>query len=133
MISHVHIGVSDFDRSFVFYSAIFKELGLTLKFIEAEKPWAGWRPCDAERPLFLIGPPYDGGAASAGNGQMIALLAPSRASVDACHKAAIANGGTCEGAPGPRPWYHLHYYGAYFRDPDGNKLAVCRHEPPSTD
>ena len=43
--------------------------------------------------------------------------------------AAIAAGGSCEGAPGLRPQYHADYYGAYFRDPDGNKLAVCCHRP----
>jgi lactoylglutathione lyase len=43
------------------------------------------------------------------------------------HAIALASGGSCEGAPGLRPEYHAHYYGAYFRDPDGNKLAVACH------
>ena len=58
---------------------------------------------------------------------MTAFLAPSRAAVDRCHMAALASGGTCEGPPGLRLHYHPHYYGAYFRDPDGNKLCVCCH------
>jgi catechol 2,3-dioxygenase-like lactoylglutathione lyase family enzyme len=60
---------------------------------------------------------------------MTALLAPSRAAVEAAHAAALANGGRCEGAPGLRPHYHPNYYGAYFRDPDGNKIGVCCHDP----
>jgi catechol 2,3-dioxygenase-like lactoylglutathione lyase family enzyme len=77
----------------------------------------------------LIGRPFDRQPASPGNGQMIALLAPDRAAVDHCHEAALARGGRSEGAPGLRPHYHADYYGAYFRDPDGNKLCVCCHQP----
>ena len=60
---------------------------------------------------------------------MIAFMAASRSHVRMAHAAALANGGACEGEPGLRPDYHDHYYGAYFRDPDGNKLAVACHEP----
>ena len=60
---------------------------------------------------------------------MVALMAASRAMVDHAHAVALAQGATCEGPPGPRPEYHAHYYGAYFRDPDGNKLCVCCHDP----
>jgi catechol 2,3-dioxygenase-like lactoylglutathione lyase family enzyme len=49
--------------------------------------------------------------------------------VDRTHAIALANGGVCEGLPGFRPEYHPHYYGAYFRDPDGNKICVCCHDP----
>jgi catechol 2,3-dioxygenase-like lactoylglutathione lyase family enzyme len=81
------------------------------------------------RPLFLIGRPFDRRPAAVGNGQMLALLAPNRAAVDRCHATALAQGGLSEGAPGLRPHYHADYYGAYFRDPDGNKLCVCCHQP----
>ncbi|TAJ41172.1 MAG: VOC family protein [Reyranella sp.] len=128
MISHVYVGVTDFDRAFVFYSGVMEALGLPLKFCDRERPWAGWMPTAAARPLFLIGPPYDGGAATPGKGQMVALLAPSRAAVDACYGRALASGGRDEGPPGPRPHYHSNYYGAYFRDPDGNKICVCCHD-----
>jgi lactoylglutathione lyase len=47
------------------------------------------------------------------------------------HALALAQGGSCEGAPGVRAHYHAHYYGAYFRDPDGNKLCVVCHAPPT--
>jgi lactoylglutathione lyase len=58
---------------------------------------------------------------------MVAFLAASRQQVQDVHALALAHGGTCEGSPGLRPEYHAHYYGAYFRDPDGNKLCVACH------
>lgn len=69
--------------------------------------------------------PFNREAATIGNGSMVALEAESRAAVDAFHAAALAGGGTDEGAPGLRP-FHANFYAAYVRDPDGNKLsAVC--------
>jgi catechol 2,3-dioxygenase-like lactoylglutathione lyase family enzyme len=129
MISHIFISVSHFQRAFLFYSSIMGELGMQLKFNDPAKPWAGWMAPDAPRPLFVIGIPYNGQAAAPGNGQMIALLAPTRGIVDRVHSAALKRGGTCEGAPGLRPHYHPDYYGAYFRDMDGNKLGVACHSP----
>ena len=137
MISHVHVGVTDFDRAFAFYSEVMEALGFPLKFCERDTQrggqrggsWAGWMPRAAARPLFLIGHPFDTAPATAGNGQMVALLAPDRAAVDACHRRAVAAGGRDDGPPGPRPHYHPNYYGAYFRDPDGNKICVCCHDP----
>jgi catechol 2,3-dioxygenase-like lactoylglutathione lyase family enzyme len=58
---------------------------------------------------------------------MVAFLAADRPAVRKAYAAALANGGVSEGAPGLRPEYHAHYYGAYFRDPDGNKLCVACH------
>ncbi len=127
MFSHVFIGIGDFARAYRFYSPLMAALGLQLKFCDSARPWAGWTAPDAPRPLFVIAHPFDGGPAQAGNGQMAALLAPSRAAVDRAHAAALAHGGVCEGPPGLRPHYHADYYGAYFRDPDGNKLCVCCH------
>ncbi|MES2149965.1 MAG: VOC family protein [Pseudomonadota bacterium] len=129
MISHLFLGVSDFSRSFAFYSAVLDELGLQLKFCDPARPWAGWMAPNAPRPLLLIGKPHDGAPAAAGNGQMVALLAPSRAAVQRAHEVALRLGAPCEGAPGLRPHYHADYFGAYFRDPDGNKLCVCCHLP----
>lgn len=129
MISHTYIGVSDFDRAFGFYSALMQALGHKPKFCEREVPWAGWTALDTPRPLFLVGKPYDGNPAQTGNGQMIALLAENRSEVDRTYALAIENGAACEGAPGLRPQYHPHYYGAYFRDLEGNKLCVCCHDP----
>ena len=128
MISHVFIGVGDFERACAFYGAVLDTLGLQEKFRDPLKPWAGWMTPNVARPLFLIGHPHDGAPHQAGNGQMTALLAPSRAAVDRAHATALSHGAVCEGPPGLRPEYHASYYGAYFRDPDGNKLCVCCHD-----
>jgi len=77
----------------------------------------------------VVGRPYDGRPASAGNGSMVALLASDRRTVDAVHAVAQQQGGVDEGAPGLRPEYHSNYYGAYFRDLDGKKLCVVTHSP----
>jgi catechol 2,3-dioxygenase-like lactoylglutathione lyase family enzyme len=128
MLSHIFLGVNKFDQAFKFYSAIMSELGLQLRFCDETKPWAAWVSPNAPRPLFLIGKPYDGNMATVGNGQMVALLAPSRDAVDRAYKLALAHGGSSEGAPGLRLEYHANYYGAYFRDVDGNKICVCCHD-----
>ena len=129
MLSHVFVGVGDFDRALAFYTPVLATLGLTQRFCERDRPWAGWQRPGQARPLFLIGAPFDGQAPVAGNGAMNAFLAADRATVRAVHAAALAHGGRCEGPPGLRPHYHPDYYGAYFRDPDGNKLAVACHTP----
>ncbi|WP_447792195.1 MULTISPECIES: VOC family protein [Pseudomonas] len=129
MLSHVFIGITDFDRALAFYQPIMDALKLQMKFCDPGKPWAAWMSKDAPRPLFVIGTAFDEQPATPGNGQMIALLAPSREIVDRCHALAMVHGGSCEGPPGLRPHYHPDYFGAYMRDPDGNKLCVCCHEP----
>ncbi len=129
VFSHLFVGVSDFERALGFYSPVMQSLGLEQRFCERDKPWAGWHSAGGTRPLFVICKPYDGQAHEPGNGQMVAFLASSRAVVRAAFQTALAHGGTSEGEPGPRPHYHAHYYGAYFRDPDGNKLCVACHSP----
>lgn len=131
MFSHVFVGVSDFDRALAFYNPLMASLGIEARFCERSRPWAGWQSSPGPRPLFLIGKPYDQLAPHPGNGHMVAFLAESRAVVDDAFKAALAHGGASEGAQGLRPEYHEHYYGAYFRDPDGNKLGVACHAPPA--
>jgi catechol 2,3-dioxygenase-like lactoylglutathione lyase family enzyme len=130
MFSHIFVGVSDFERALAFYSPLMSALGIAARFCERERPWAGWQSDPGPRPLFLIGAPHDKLAHEPGNGQMVAFLAESRALVDKAYAVALANGGRSEGAPGLRPEYHEHYYGAYFRDPEGNKLCVVCHSPP---
>ena len=127
MISHTFIGVNDFDRAVSFYTAVMDALGLQLRFHEKDTQWAAWIGADSPRPLFIIGRPYDDAPAHPGNGNMLALLAASVEVVDQTYAQAIASGGTCEGAPGRRPHYHAGYYGAYFRDTEGNKIGVCFH------
>ena len=129
MFSHLFVSVTDFDRALAFYTPLMESLGLPLRFVERERPWAGWQSSPGPRPLFLVGRPYNGEPHAPGNGQMVAFLASTRAVVDRAHAIALEHGGRCEGPPGLRPEYHAHYYGAYFRDPDGNKLCVACHEP----
>ena len=128
MFSHIFTGVTDFERALRFYQPLMQALGHEQRFVEAEVPWAGWQS-QGGRPLFVICRPFDGQPHHPGNGQMVAFTAATRTLVRLSHALALAHGGTCEGAPGVRPHYHSHYYGAYFRDPDGNKLCVACHEP----
>ena len=129
MFSHIFIGVSDFERALAFYSPLMDSLGIALRFCERDKPWAGWHSAGGSRPLFVICKPYDGQPHAVGNGQMVAFAAASRAQVHEAHRVALAHGGICEGPPGLRPHYHPDYYGAYFRDTEGNKLCVASHAP----
>ena len=127
MFSHVVIGVSDFKRAMAFYEPVLAGLGLQLRFCDRDRPWAGWQVPGQARPLFVIGRPFDSRAHHPGNGQMVAFQASSRALVDTTYQTALAHGGTSEGTPGLRPEYHEKYYGAYFRDPEGNKFCVASH------
>ena len=122
MYSHVTLGSNDFERSEKFYDAVMGALGHPVLF-KAPSVLAYGLP--AGEKLFILAP-FDGNEARAGNGVHAAFKVDSRATVDAFHRAALASGGSDEGAPGLRPHYHPNYYGAYVRDPDGNKLqAVC--------
>jgi catechol 2,3-dioxygenase-like lactoylglutathione lyase family enzyme len=122
MFSHVTLGTADFERSRPFWVAVMEVLGHPVLF-EREGGIAFGLPTG---PKTFVGPPFDGRPPAPGNGVHIAYLVDSRAKVDAFHAAALAHGGSDEGAPGLRPHYHPNYYGAYVRDPDGNKLqAVC--------
>ncbi|PEQ10689.1 glyoxalase [Novosphingobium sp. PC22D] len=132
MISHVFLPAADFARAHAFWSAILPGLGWKIRFCQPEKPWAAWQPAHLDgptgRPLLVYGAPFDG-APDPGNGHMLALLAPNRAAVGAAHAAALAHGASDEGAPGLRPQYHPDYFGAYFRDTEGNKACVVCHGP----
>ena len=127
MFSHVFVSVSDFERAYGFYSAVMQSIGIELRFCEPEKPWAGWHSAGRSRPFFVICKPYNGQPHDPGNGQMVAFMARDRTTVRESYQTALRHGGTCEGPPGPRPHYHPNYYGAYFRDPDGNKICVASH------
>lgn len=123
MFSHITLGTNDFAKAGAFYDAVMATLnhGALFRFDDAIAYGD-----DMAGPKLFILKPFDKGEAKAGNGVHAAFIAPNRASVDAFHAAALAHGGTDEGAPGLRPHYHPNYYGAYVRDPDGNKIqAVC--------
>jgi len=116
MVGYITLGTRDLARGAKFYDAIAKEFGVermmeTERFIAWGKPGGG-----AGIGLTL---PYDGKAASVGNGVMVGLEAKDKAHVDRIYKLALSMGGTDEGPPGPRG---EGFYAGYFRDLDGNKL-----------
>ena len=116
MIGYVTLGTNDLARGAAFYDAIATELG-TARMMEWDGAIAWGTPGGGAGVALMK--PFDGNAASVGNGVMVALEAKDAAQVDRLHAVALAHGGSCEGAPGPRG---ESFYAAYFRDPDGNKL-----------
>ena len=122
MIGYVTLGTNDLERAARFYDAIAAEMGVG-RMMEFETfiawgEWGGGAGIAATKP-------FDGNPATIGNGTMVAIEAKSREQVDKLHAIALANGGSDEGAPGPRGEPDEHgnvFYAGYFRDPDGNKL-----------
>ena len=125
MFSHVMIGTRDLDRAAAFYDAVLAPLGIE-RVKSKNENWAAWHRPGETAAKFWVGKPYNGQPAVAGNGCMTAFAAPTRAAVNAAYAAAIKAGATDEGKPGPRPHYTPDYYGAYVRDPDGNKIHFVR-------
>jgi catechol 2,3-dioxygenase-like lactoylglutathione lyase family enzyme len=126
MIGYSTVGTNDLDRARAFYDALLGELG-GKRLMEFGENGFTLYGTGMSRPGLAVTRPYDGKEARPGNGTMIALAADSRAKVDAVHARAMALGGSDEGAPGLRsPEGEQAFYGAYFRDLDGNKLcAFC--------
>ena len=117
MIGYVTLGTNDLERAAKFYDALAEELD-TPRMMEFDTFIAWGKPGGPAG--VAATKPYDGNTATVGNGTMVALQAKDKAQVDRLYKIALANGGTDEGAPGPRG--DEGFYAAYFRDPDGNKL-----------
>ncbi len=130
MFSHVTVGVSDLDRAGSFYDALLVPLGLARRPVTPDggPPSLCWHRPGTSLPRFYAYLPFDGQPSSYGNGSMTAFLAPSIEAVELAHAQAMRHGGTDEGAPGPRPHYGPGYFGAYLRDPDGNKIHIV-HRP----
>jgi catechol 2,3-dioxygenase-like lactoylglutathione lyase family enzyme len=128
MFSHVTVGANDVVKAAKFYDALFAPLGITRFWTNDDGSFVGWKSGDLAG-HFFVGTPFNGQAATTGNGCMCAFTASSRQVVDLAYAAAMANGGSDEGPPGPRPQYTPGYYGAYMRDPEGNKLHVVYRQP----
>lgn len=127
MLAYVMVGTSDLPRSIRFYDAALAPLGLFRT--ENEDDYVGYAPKgDPEKIEFYVTKPYNKEPATSGNGMMISLAADSLAALDDFHVAALANGGSDEGKPGPRPADADICY-AYARDPDGNKICACCDKP----
>jgi catechol 2,3-dioxygenase-like lactoylglutathione lyase family enzyme len=127
LFSHVTVGTSNLGRAGLFYDALLIPIGLKRRVVTPDGgPLAFcWVNADQPLPRFYVYEPFDGNPASVGNGGMIAFLAPTIESVNLAYAAGISNGGTDEGKPGPRENYGAGYYGAYLRDPDGNKVHIA--------
>ena len=117
MIGYVTVGTNDLARAAKFYDAIAGEMG-TGRMMEFDT-FIAWGTPDGPAGIAAT-KPFDGQAASVGNGMMVALQARDQAQVKRLYEIVLANGGSDEGAPGPRG--DEGFYAAYFRDPDGNKL-----------
>jgi catechol 2,3-dioxygenase-like lactoylglutathione lyase family enzyme len=127
MLHHVSVGVSDVARAAAFYDAVLGALGY--KRIVEYLPHA--IAYGEVRPRFWVQTPANGEPASVGNGNHIGFMAKSREAVDAFHRAALEQGGTDNGAPGPRPDYGPEYYGAFIIDLDGNRLEATLFTEPA--
>jgi catechol 2,3-dioxygenase-like lactoylglutathione lyase family enzyme len=116
MIGYVTLGTNDLARAAKFYDAIAAEMGVG-RMMDFET-FIAWGSPGGAAGIGLT-KPHDGNAATIGNGVMVALEAKDKDQVHSLYDIALANGGTCEGPPGPRG---DTFYAGYFRDPDGNKL-----------
>lgn len=133
MLSYVYLGTSDLKSATRFYDATLAALELK-RCITGDAEWdrvsAGWGTYEdgGARELALwVGKPFNQQIATVGNGTMVAFRGRSWKEIDDFHAAALANGGSSDGAPGLRLQYAADFYAAYVRDLDGNKLAaVCR-------
>lgn len=117
MILYVTLGTHDIDIASFFYDAALAPLGYG-RTADPDLGWLGWGPDYDNGVSLWLCPPFNGKSPSVGNGTMVAFRARSAAEVRAFHAAAIANGGTDEGAPGHRLNYEPGFYAAYVRDPD---------------
>lgn len=118
MIGYVTIGVSDMDKAKAFYGALLGELGAK-SLIDMDR--IAFFGTDMASPMLAVCVPYDGEPNHPGNGNMVSINPGSKENCDKLYHKAIELGATCEGEPGQR--IPDMFYGAYVRDPDGNKIC----------
>ena len=118
MIGYITVGTNDLATAAGFYDTLFGLMGAG-RFMQDER-FIAWAVAP-DKPGFSVSIPFDGKPANVGNGSMTALVVDSSRMVDNMHAKALELGGSDEGAPGQRM---EGFYAAYFRDLDGNKLAV---------
>ena len=128
MIGYVTVGTNHIEKARAYYDALLGSIGAT-RLLEFDHGFTlygtGWGA-----PGLAVTPPYDKRPATVGNGCMVAMVMDTRDKVDTFHARALELGGSDEGAPGLRgPEGDQAFYGAYFRDPEGNKFCVYRIGP----
>jgi len=123
MIGYVMLGTNNLEKAVAYFDELFGSLGIG-RFMEEEGTFVAWAP-SPEAPSIAVTVPYNKEPATVGNGNMVAIYLESREQVNAFHAKALELGGANDGAPGFRPeGSESGFYGAYFRDLDGNKLAA---------
>ena len=117
---YITLGSSDLQKSYAYYGPVMEAIGAKVAF-----DYEGMTRCYelADGFKIWVGRTQNGAAPEHGNGHTAGLYVDSVEAVDAAHAAALANGGSDEGAPGPRPLYGPEFFGVYARDPDGNKMS----------
>jgi len=120
IISHISIGTNNFNRAVTFYDNVLSTLGC-----KQLMKYPGAVAYGKEFPEFWVQMPINGEPATIGNGSHIGFIASTKEAVHAFHEAALIEGGTDDGAPGPRPDYGDAYYGCFIRDLDGNKIEAA--------
>ena len=125
MLGYVIIGTNDIRRSERFYTAILCPLG----YERTEAPGVAIYSIPDGRGTIYVREPYDGRAATLGNGSMLAFEADTLQQVRDLHAAGRDAGGSDEGAPGFRDEYSEHFYVGYLRDAVGNKIALYCNDP----
>lgn len=126
MIGYVTLGVPDLTEAGSFYDALLGEIGSGRMWTDERMIIYGQ---GFDKPMMAICTPYDGKPASVGNGTMVALAMPDRATAARLHAKALELGATCEGPPGLRAPEEMQFYGAYFRAPDGQKFCAYKMGP----
>ncbi len=120
LIDHLQLVVRDLASSRRFYQAVFDTIGIPIAGEGDTYFWAD--------ELFISTPDSEAALGQLTGRHPLAFQARDRATVEAFHHAALANGGKDNGAPGERP-YHPGYYAAFVLDPDGNNIEVVFHGP----
>lgn len=120
ILSHISVGTNRFDEARKFYDAVMSTLGA-----KPVMEFPGAVAYGRQFPEFWLQTPMDGHKATTANGAHFGFNAPSKETVQAFYDAALANGATCDGKPGPRPAYGDPYYGCFVRDLDGHKIEAA--------
>jgi catechol 2,3-dioxygenase-like lactoylglutathione lyase family enzyme len=128
MIGYVTVGSNDLEKARNFYDNLMPVLGAG-RILEFGDNFTMYGT-GMGKPGLAVCKPYNGNGATAGNGNMAAIVCDTRARVDAVHAKALELGGSDEGPPGVRGEEGQQaFYGAYFRDLDGNKFCAFRIGP----